>query len=103
VQASLREIRRVLKPGARFVCLEFSHPQAWLAPLYNRYSRWVIPALGAAVAGQVEAYRYLVESIRRFPDQRGFAALLLDAGFTGVRWQNLSFGIACLHFGSAPR
>jgi demethylmenaquinone methyltransferase / 2-methoxy-6-polyprenyl-1,4-benzoquinol methylase len=97
--AALAEIHRVLKPGARMVCLEFSRPAAWLAPMYDLYSRWVIPALGAAVAGQTDAYRYLVESIRRFPDQPGFAAMLREAGFTQVRWTNLSFGIACLHEG----
>lgn len=98
--AALAEIHRVLKPGARVVCLEFSRPAAWLAPMYDLYSRWVIPALGAAVAGQTDAYRYLVESIRRFPDQAGFAAMLREAGFTQVRWTNLSFGIACLHEGA---
>lgn len=97
VGQALREIRRVLKPGGRFACLEFSRPARWFAPLYDLHSRWVIPALGAAVAGHPEAYRYLVESIRRFPDQEGFAALLRDAGFADVRWENLSFGIAAIH------
>ena len=100
--AALAEIRRVLAPGGRFVCLEFSRPQRWLAPFYDLYSWWVIPRLGAAVAGQPIAYQYLVESIRRFPDQREFAALVEAAGFQGVRWENLSFGIACLHFGEKP-
>ena len=68
--------------------------------MYDLYSRWVIPRLGAAVAGQPEAYRYLIESIRRFPDQRELATLMREAGFTDVRWENLSFGIACLHHGS---
>jgi demethylmenaquinone methyltransferase/2-methoxy-6-polyprenyl-1,4-benzoquinol methylase len=90
----------VLRPGGQYVCLEFSRPQPWLAPMYDLYSRWVIPRLGAAVAGQPEAYQYLIESIRRFPDQRELAALMREAGFTGVRWENLSFGIACLHHGS---
>lgn len=97
---ALAEIRRVLKPGGRFVCLEFSRPQPWLAPAYDLYSRLVIPRLGAAVAGEPEAYQYLIESIRRFPDQAGFAALMQQAGFVQIRWENLSFGIACLHFGS---
>jgi demethylmenaquinone methyltransferase/2-methoxy-6-polyprenyl-1,4-benzoquinol methylase len=96
---ALAEIRRVLRPGGQFVCLEFSRPQRWLAPAYDLYSRLVIPRLGAAVAGEPLAYQYLIESIRLFPDQTGFAALMQQAGFTEVHWENLSFGIACLHFG----
>ncbi len=101
--AALDEIHRVLKPGGRFVCLEFSRPQRWLAPFYDLYSWLVIPRLGAAVAQAPIAYQYLVESIRRFPDQREFAAHLAAAGFAEVRWENLSFGIACLHFGEKQR
>jgi demethylmenaquinone methyltransferase/2-methoxy-6-polyprenyl-1,4-benzoquinol methylase len=97
---ALGEIHRVLKPGGRFVCLEFSRPMAWLAPLYDLYSFWVIPRLGAAVAGEPQAYQYLIESIRRFPDQPGFATLMQHEGFDDVHWENLSFGIACLHFGT---
>jgi demethylmenaquinone methyltransferase/2-methoxy-6-polyprenyl-1,4-benzoquinol methylase len=99
---ALGEIRRVLKPGGQFVCLEFSQPAAWLAPFYDLYSYWVIPRLGAAVAGEPQAYQYLVESIRRFPDQNGFALLMQQAGFSAIRWENVSFGIACLHFGNRP-
>ncbi|MBI5720305.1 MAG: class I SAM-dependent methyltransferase [Burkholderiales bacterium] len=99
---SLQEVRRVLKPGAHFACLEFSRPRAWLAPAYDLHSRWVIPALGAAVARHPEAYRYLVESIRRFPDQAEFATLLRQAGFAEVHFEDLLFGIACLHFGTCP-
>lgn len=97
--AALDEIHRVLKPGGRFVCLEFSRPHWWLAPFYDFYSWLVIPRLGAAVARQPIAYQYLVESIRCFPDQREFAALIGAAGFVDARWENLSFGIACLHIG----
>jgi demethylmenaquinone methyltransferase/2-methoxy-6-polyprenyl-1,4-benzoquinol methylase len=100
--AALIEIHRVLKPGGRFVCLEFSRPAAWLAPFYDLYSFLVIPRLGALVAREPEAYQYLVESIRRFPDQAEFALLMQEAGFDDVRWENLSFGIACLHFGGKP-
>jgi demethylmenaquinone methyltransferase/2-methoxy-6-polyprenyl-1,4-benzoquinol methylase len=96
---ALQEIRRVLKPGGRFICLEFSRPHGWLAPFYDAYSWWVIPHLGAAVARQPIAYQYLVESIRRFPDQRTFAQHIAAAGFVQVCWENLSFGIACLHSG----
>ncbi|THF61016.1 class I SAM-dependent methyltransferase [Pseudothauera rhizosphaerae] len=98
VGAALAEIHRVLKPGGRFACLEFSRPARWLAPFYDLYSRLVIPRLGAAVAGQPEAYDYLVESIRRFPDQQALAAILDGAGFQSVSWENLSFGIACIHY-----
>jgi demethylmenaquinone methyltransferase/2-methoxy-6-polyprenyl-1,4-benzoquinol methylase len=98
---ALAEARRVLAPGGRFACLEFSRPARWFAPAYDLYSRWVIPALGAAVAGRPQAYRYLVESIRRFPDQPELAACMRAAGFVDVRWRNLSLGIAAIHLGSA--
>lgn len=99
VETALAEIHRVLKPGGHFVCLEFSQPAPWLAPFYNLYSFWVIPRLGAFVAREPMAYQYLVESIRRFPAQQAFANLMQQAGFTDIRWENLSFGIACLHVG----
>lgn len=100
--SALGEIRRVLKPGASFVCLEFSRPAAWLAPFYDLYSFLVIPRLGALVAREPLAYQYLVESIRRFPDQAEFARLMEQSGLGGVHWENVSFGIACLHFGTRP-
>jgi demethylmenaquinone methyltransferase / 2-methoxy-6-polyprenyl-1,4-benzoquinol methylase len=102
LSTALAEIYRVLTPCGRFVCLEFSRPHAWLAPFYDFFSWQVIPRLGAAVAAQPLAYRYLVESIRRFPAQREFAGLIESTGFTDVRWENLSCGIACLHFGTKP-
>jgi demethylmenaquinone methyltransferase / 2-methoxy-6-polyprenyl-1,4-benzoquinol methylase len=102
LDAALAEIRRVLKPGGRFLCLEFSTPVRWLRPFYALYSRWVIPRLGAWVGGSPMAYTYLIESIQRFPDQPHLQALIEQAGFADVRWRNLSFGIACIHSASAP-
>jgi demethylmenaquinone methyltransferase/2-methoxy-6-polyprenyl-1,4-benzoquinol methylase len=99
---ALAEARRVLKAGGRFLCLEFSRPASVaLAAAYDAFSFRLIPPLGQAVAGDGEAYRYLVESIRRFPDQAAFAALMRVAGFGRVEWTNLTGGIAALHQGWA--
>lgn len=97
LDAALGEIRRVLRPGGRFLCLEFSRPRAWLRPFYGLWSRTAIPALGAAVSGRREAYRYLVDSIARFPDQAAFAEIVRANGFHDVGWDDLSFGIAAIH------
>jgi len=92
------EARRVLRPGGRFVCLEFSRVALpLLSGLYDRYSFSVLPLLGGLVAGNRDAYRYLAESIRRFPDQQSFAGLLEEAGLERVRYRNLSGGIVALH------
>lgn len=102
VPMALREARRVLKPGGRFLCLEFSRPVA--APLRAAYDAWsfnAIPAIGGAVAGDRDSYQYLVESIRRFPDQRTFAGMMTEAGLSRVGWTNFSGGIAALHHGWA--
>ena len=97
---ALGDIRRVLKPGGRFICLEFSHPITdGLQKLYDLYSFNVIPRLGEIVAGDRDSYRYLVESIRRFPAQEAFAAEVVRAGFARVTYENLSAGVAALHMG----
>jgi len=99
---ALSEALRVLKPGGRFLCLEFSTPAWWLKPFYDWYSEHIIPRLGARVAGRPEAYRYLVDSIRAFPDQQTLKSQMQDAGFGDVTFKNLSFGIAAIHGGSKP-
>jgi demethylmenaquinone methyltransferase/2-methoxy-6-polyprenyl-1,4-benzoquinol methylase len=98
--AVLAEARRVLRPGGRFFCLEFSRVQvAALRPLYDAWSFTVLPRLGGAVAGDAESYQYLAESIRTFPDQATLAAMLERAGLSRVEVQNLSGGIAAIHSG----
>jgi demethylmenaquinone methyltransferase / 2-methoxy-6-polyprenyl-1,4-benzoquinol methylase len=96
----LKEAYRVLKPGGRFLCLEFSKVTVpGLDSLYDLYSFSVLPRLGEVVAGDGAAYRYLAESIRRFPGQRSFAAAISAAGFAQVKFRNLSGGIAAMHSG----
>jgi demethylmenaquinone methyltransferase / 2-methoxy-6-polyprenyl-1,4-benzoquinol methylase len=102
MEDALAEILRVLKPGGRLLCLEFSQVAGPLRGPYGLYSRWVIPAIGASVAGDKSAYRYLVESIRRFPDQETLRGIMLDAGFTDVWYRNYSMGIAALHVATRP-
>jgi demethylmenaquinone methyltransferase/2-methoxy-6-polyprenyl-1,4-benzoquinol methylase len=90
----------VLRPGGRFLCLEFSTVDiAGLDRLYDFFSFNVIPQIGRLVAGDAEPYRYLVESIRRFPNQARFAAMISAAGFQRVTYRNLSGGIAAIHSG----
>ena len=102
VPRALAEARRVLRPGGRFVCLEFSRLTApALRPLYDAYSFRLIPRVGERVAGDGEAYRYLVESIRRFPDQAALARLMGAAGFGRVGFTNLAGGVVALHQGWA--
>jgi demethylmenaquinone methyltransferase/2-methoxy-6-polyprenyl-1,4-benzoquinol methylase len=100
LEPALAEAYRVLKPGGRFLCLEFSSVEVpFLDTLYDAYSFNAIPVLGGLVAGDSASYRYLVESIRRFPDQKTFTRMIENAGFERVRYRNLTGGIAAIHSG----
>ncbi len=100
IEKALAEAFRILRPGGRLMILEFSQlPNPALQWAYDRYSFNVIPAMGQVVTGDRDSYQYLVESIRRFPDQETFAQMIRDAGFEQVKYRNLSMGVAALHSG----
>ena len=99
-QAALNEAYRILKPGGRFLCLEFSHVQNQpLAKLYDAFSFNLLPVMGQVIAGDAASYRYLVESIRKFPSKEVLADMFVAAGFAQIRARSLSAGIACIHSG----
>jgi demethylmenaquinone methyltransferase / 2-methoxy-6-polyprenyl-1,4-benzoquinol methylase len=97
---ALAEAYRVLRPGGRLMVLEFSQlPNPALQWAYDRYSFNVIPVMGQIVAGDRDSYQYLVESIRRFPDQDRFLQMIVDAGFGQAKYRNMTMGVAALHSG----
>ena len=100
IDDALKEAHRVLKPGGRFYCLEFSHVEnPVLSKIYDGFSYNVIPRIGKAVANDAESYQYLVESIRKFPKQEELKARMEHAGFAKTSYENLTFGVAAIHFG----
>jgi demethylmenaquinone methyltransferase / 2-methoxy-6-polyprenyl-1,4-benzoquinol methylase len=102
-QRALRELLRVTKPGGRLVVCEFSHPQSKaFAGLYRFYNDRILPVVAKTVSSNAEAYDYLNESIRDWPDQRALSALIREAGWTGVAFRDLSFGIVALHRATKP-
>lgn len=103
VDQALREATRVLKPGGRFMCLEFSQvPNEYLRAVYDQYSFSVIPAMGQAVTGDRHSYQYLVESIRKFSNQQELVSRMEAAEMHAVRYTNMTGGIVALHEGWKP-
>lgn len=99
-QEALKEAFRVLRPGGRLMVLEFSQiPNELMQKVYDLYSFNIIPRMGQAIANDRDSYQYLVESIRKFPDQDTFLGMVRQAGFENAKYRNLSMGIACLHSG----
>lgn len=99
-QDALNEAYRVLKPGGRLMVLEFSHiPNDMMQWMYDKYSFNFIPTMGKIIANDRDSYQYLVESIRKFPDQDTFLNMVRAAGFENAKYRNLTMGIACLHSG----
>jgi demethylmenaquinone methyltransferase / 2-methoxy-6-polyprenyl-1,4-benzoquinol methylase len=99
-RGGLIELRRILKPGGTLAILEFSTPpNPLLASLYGFYSRAILPIIGGMISGSKEAYTYLPESVRKFPDADGLANQMRDAGFVNVRFERMTFGIVALHLG----
>ncbi|MCF6320834.1 MAG: bifunctional demethylmenaquinone methyltransferase/2-methoxy-6-polyprenyl-1,4-benzoquinol methylase UbiE [Rhizobiaceae bacterium] len=100
INKALSEACRVLKPGGRFLCLEFSQVEMpILDKIYDQWSERIIPKIGAVVTGDEEPYQYLIQSVRKFPNQQTFASMISKAGFEKVTFRNYTGGIAVLHSG----
>ena len=100
IDKGLHEAHRVLKKGGKFICLEFSKVEdIFLQKIYDTYSFKIIPKIGEAILKDQDSYQYLVESIRKFPDQKSFKKLIENAGFSRVGYQNLTFGACAIHYG----
>lgn len=103
-RAGLVEMRRVLRTGGALAILEFTQPpNKTFASLYNWYSRRILPILGGAISGAPEAYKYLPESVRKFPEAEELATMIGEAGFAPVEWEYMTFGIVALHIGRVPQ
>jgi len=103
VEAGIKELLRVLKPGGRVAVLEFSKPKApVLSSLFKFYFTKMLPKLGGLISGSKSAYQYLPDSVSRFPDQLELASLMKEAGFENISFRNLTWGIAALHLGTRP-
>lgn len=100
IDKGLLEAHRVLKKGGKFICLEFSKVEdIFLQKIYDTYSFKIIPKIGEVILKDHDSYQYLVESIRKFPDQKTFTKLIENAGFSRVGYQNLTFGACAIHWG----
>ena len=103
ITKAFAEMARVVKPGGRVVCLEFSQPQPGLfRAAYDLHSRAIIPALGGAISGRRDAYAYLPASVARFQSRSQLAERMQEAGLAQVRWVDLTFGLVCVHVGVKP-